>query len=213
MKRYIIILAVLFPCIFFRQNIYAQEKIIQLYGVVRGGDSTDALPGASVYVHGTNRGTIANDMGIFSIAVSPGEKIDFSFIGFKDKIIEIPANIKGDQYMISPILEQDTAFLPTAIVNPLPLPALFKIIFLKTNVPDDHYAIALQNVNVKNMLRQMRHYRLTGPGAINMLHQQQAIQQGAQKGLLPSTGIINPLSWYDFVKSLKEGKESDNGNF
>lgn len=210
MKRIVIISLVcfLFNCLSVQQT-HAQEKVIQLYGIVRGNDSTNALPGASVYVSGTNRGTIANDMGIFSIAVSPGDKIDFSFIGFHTQTIDVPKNIAGNQYMVSPVLQEDTAYLPTAFVNPLPLPALFRIIFLKTNAPEDHYAIALENVNIKNMLKQMRYYRPSGPGAINLLHQQQQIQQGAQKGLLPSTGIINPLSWYDFIKSLKEGRDGD----
>ncbi|HEY0298434.1 MAG TPA: carboxypeptidase-like regulatory domain-containing protein [Arachidicoccus sp.] len=211
MKRILFISAIgILSSFLFIQKSYSQEKIIQLYGVVRGSDSSDALPGASVYIRGTHRGTIANDLGIFSIAASPGEKIDISFIGFKTQTIEIPKNLKSNEYMVSPVLEEDTAYLPTAFVTPLPIPALFKIMFLKANIPDDHYAIALENVNVKNMLRQMRYYVPSGPGAINMMHQQQATQQATQRGLLPSTGILNPLSWYDFIKSLKEGGEGGN---
>jgi hypothetical protein len=144
-------------------------------------------------------------MGIFSIAVSPGDKIEFSFIGYKSVNYRVPTKIDGNDLMLSPVLQADTNYLPTTILTPLPLPEIFKIIFLKTDPPKDKYDVAMENLNIKHMLQQMRYYQPAGPGAINLLHQQQAIQQGAQKGLLPSTGILNPLSWYDFIKSLKEG--------
>lgn len=188
------------------QKICAQDnKVIQLYGVVRGGDSSSVLPGATVYVKNSNRGTIANEMGIFSIAVSPNDKIEFSFIGFKTVNYTVPKNLAGNDLLVSPVLEADTNYLPTTILTPLPLPEVFKIIFLKTEPPKTPYDVAMENLNIKHMIEQIRYYRPAGPGAINLLHQQQAIEQGAQKGLLPSTGIVNPLSWYDFIKSLKEG--------
>ena len=188
------------------QKNYAQiGKVIQLYGIVRGGDSSSVLPGATVLVENSGRGTIANDIGIFSIAVSPGDKIEFSFIGYKTVNYRVPGQINGNDLMVSPVLEADTNYLPTTILTPLPLPEIFKIIFLKTEPPKDKYDVAMENLNIKHMLQQMRYYRPSGPGAINMLHQQQSIYQGSQKGLLPSTGIFNPLSWYDFIKSLKEG--------
>ncbi|ANI88525.1 hypothetical protein A9P82_03950 [Arachidicoccus ginsenosidimutans] len=191
--------------ILFVHKTYAQNKVIELYGIVRGSDSSGVLPGASIFIKNTHRGTIANDVGIFSIAASPGDKVEISFVGYKSVTVDIPKNMKDDRLMLAPVLQEDTSYLPTAVVTPLPLPAIFRIIFLKTRVPDDHYAVALENLNIKHLMQQIKYYRPSGPGSINLLHQQQNIQSGSQKGLLPSTGILNPLSWYDFVKSLKEG--------
>lgn len=181
-----------------------QQKVIQLYGIVRANDSSSVLPGASVYIKNTRRGTITNDYGIYSIAVLPGTKIEFSFIGFKSVFYTVPNNVSGDQLLISPMLVQDTSYLPTAIVTSLPTPAEFRRIFLETSIPDDNYAIARQNLNLENMLRQMRYLPMDAQSISNM-NARELIRQGSQKGLVPSSGIFNPLAWYDFIRSLKEG--------
>ncbi|AYD47193.1 MAG TPA: carboxypeptidase-like regulatory domain-containing protein [Arachidicoccus soli] len=181
-----------------------QQKVIQLYGIVRANDSSSVLPGASVYIKNTRRGTITNDYGIYSIAVLPGTKIEFSFIGFKSVFYTVPNNVSGDQLLISPMLVQDTSYLPTAIVTSLPTPAEFRRMFLETSIPDDNYAIARQNLNLENMLRQMRYLPMDAQSISNM-NARELIRQGSQKGLVPSSGIFNPLAWYDFIRSLKEG--------
>lgn len=200
------LLLVAFATLLSVKNVQAQQeqKVIQLYGIVRANDSSSVLPGASVYIKGTHRGTITNDYGIFSIAVVPGSKIEFSFIGFKSVFYTVPNNVNGDQLMVSPMLEQDTTYLPTAIVTALPTPAEFRRLFLETSIPDDNYAIARQNLNLENMLRQMRYLPMDAQTIANM-NSRELIRQGSQKGLVPSSGIFNPLAWYDFIRSLKEG--------
>lgn len=189
------------------QNLQAQQKVIQLYGVVKASDST-SLPGASIFVKGTHRGTIANDLGIYSIAVSPGDKIEFSYIGFKTVNFEVPAVVSNTQLLQSPTLAADTSFLPTAIVSPLPTPAQFKYEFIHAPIVRTTNDIARENLNIKQLLKEMRYMPLDGDAIYNM-HAREQIRAGSERGMVPTSGIFNPFAWVDFIRSLKEGGTRD----
>lgn len=199
------IFLILFCC---TQTVNAQKKVIQIYGIVRTSDTTSILPGASIQIKGSNRGTIANDNGIYSIAVSSGDQIIFSFIGFKKTVIDIPSQLNTDQLEISPILLEDTTYLPTAIVNPLPTADEFRRIFLSTPIVKTQQDIARENLNIKTMLQQMR-YLPRDAQSIYSMNVRQQIQQTTQRGLVPSSGIFNPLAWASFIRSLKEGGQNE----
>lgn len=209
MRRHILIILILLFVLTLSQNAQAQnrDKVVQLSGIIQTTDSS-ALPGASVYVKGTHRGTIANDAGIYSIAVSPGDTIEFSFIGFKSTTVRIPKEVAVTQLFNSPVLIEDTAFLPTAIVRPLPTPLQFKYMFLYTPIVKTNADIARENLNLRNLLKEMRNMPLDGDAIYN-LHSREQFRRDATKGMVPTTGLFNPFAWRDFVRSLKEGG-SDN---
>ena len=70
-------------------SVYGQEKTVT-------GTVTDpsklSIPGANVIVKGTNRGASTDFDGKFSIKVSEGETLVFSFVGFLKKEIKIGAS-------------------------------------------------------------------------------------------------------------------------
>ncbi len=53
--------------------------------VIRGS----SLPGTSIIIKGTTRGTVADRNGFYELEVSKGEEIVYSFVGFKTAIISI----------------------------------------------------------------------------------------------------------------------------
>lgn len=59
----------------------SNEKSIQVTGVVRDV-AGETMPGVSIYVKNTNRGTISDINGKFSINLIPGETITFSMVGY-----------------------------------------------------------------------------------------------------------------------------------
>ena len=101
--------------IFFSFNSVAQnetakrDSVVQLYGVVMSADSLRGVEATTILDETDGRGTISNDQGVFSIAVLKGDKIRFSSIGFKDKTISIPADLKSNQYSVIQLLVNDTA--------------------------------------------------------------------------------------------------------
>jgi hypothetical protein len=193
----------------FAVKVSAQQKtikdsVIQLYGVVMTADSLKAIPSASVIVHGKGRGTITNNDGVFSIAVLKGDKIVFSSVGYKDKTIDIPANLKETEYSVIQLLVNDTNYLPATILKPRPSREEFERDFVNTQIPDDAYEIARQNTDEAKRRVLIANMPADGREAVNMQLRQQA-QKYYYAGQVPPMNILNPLAWNEFIKAWKRG--------
>jgi len=127
-------------------NIY-RDSVVQLYGVIMTADSLKAIPFASIVVNNKGRGTITNNDGVFSIAVNKGEQITFSCVGFKNRVIKIPANLEGNQYSVIQLMVNDTNFLPATILKPRPTRQQFERDFVNSKVDDDMYETARKNTS------------------------------------------------------------------
>lgn len=181
-----------------------KDSVIQLYGVVMTADSLKAIPSASVIVQGKGRGTITNNDGVFSIAVLKGDKIIFSSVGYKDKVIDIPANLKETEYSVIQLLINDTNYLPATILKPRPSREEFERDFVNTQIPDDAYEIARQNTDEAKRRVLIANMPADGREAVNMQLRQQA-QKYYYAGQVPPMNILNPLAWNEFVKAWKRG--------
>lgn len=73
----------------FSVGVFAQTSTIT--GVVKSEGDLELIPGASVLVQGTTRGTTTNLDGEFSIEASPGEVLLFSFIGYATQEVTVTA--------------------------------------------------------------------------------------------------------------------------
>ena len=71
------------------QTLMAQPKTVT--GVVVDANSNETLPGVNVTVKGTTRGVGTDLNGRYSISVSPGEILVFSFLGFTEQEIPVGA--------------------------------------------------------------------------------------------------------------------------
>ena len=78
MKKLLIIL--LFPICF---SATAQDKSIQLTGILVSTDSLLTIPFANVLIKNTSKGTISDFYGYFSLVASKGDTIVFSCLGYK----------------------------------------------------------------------------------------------------------------------------------
>ncbi len=71
----------------------------------------DPLPGAFVVVSGTTNGTSTDLDGNYSLTVSSGKTLEFSFIGYVSKTVEI-----GTQSVINVVLDEDSVMLEETVV-------------------------------------------------------------------------------------------------
>lgn len=180
------------------------SSVIQLYGVIMSSDSLRALPGTTVLVNEGRRGTIANDNGIFSIAVQKGDRITFSCVGFKDISIQIPTKLKTDQYSVIQLLTEDTMFLPATIIQSKMSAAEFERFFIKTSYEPDNIEVARQNNEAARRRLMMNMLPNDSREAFAMQQRQQSVQYYS-KGQTPPMNILNPFAWTDFVKAWKRG--------
>lgn len=181
-----------------------RDSVIQLYGVVMTADSLQGIPSCSVIVDGKGRGTITSYDGVFSIAVLKGDKITFSSVGFKNRTIQIPHNLKDNQYSVIQLLVTDTAFLPATILRPRPSREQFERDFLNTTAPDDLYETARKNVDEAKRRLLINSLPADGREAVNYQLRQQATK-AYYTGQVPPMNILNPAAWADFIQAWKRG--------
>lgn len=79
-------------------------------GVIKS-ESNVAIPGATVLVKGTTRGTTANSEGVYSISASTKETLVFSSIGYKTKEVTV-----GNSSTLDIVLEEDQSTLNEVVV-------------------------------------------------------------------------------------------------
>ncbi|MGI8952779.1 MAG: carboxypeptidase-like regulatory domain-containing protein [Chitinophagaceae bacterium] len=182
----------------------SKDSVIQLYGVVMTADSLQAIPEASVIVQDKGRGTFTNEQGVFSIVVLRGDKIRFSCVGFKDRVVNIPTNLQGNQYQMIQLMVNDTAYLPATIIKPRPSRAQFERDFVNTHVPDDEYEIARQNTDIAKRRILLATLPADGREAVDAQLRQQAVKYYYQ-GQQPPINIFNPMAWAEFIQAWKRG--------
>jgi hypothetical protein len=181
-----------------------KDSVIQLYGVVMSADSLKALPSVSIVVKGRNQGTLTNEQGVFSIVVLKGDRVEFTSVGYKPKLVTIPKNLDGNQQSMIQLMVEDTVYLPATIIKKRPSREEFERDFVNTKVPADDQEIARQNLSEANRRALLAVYPKDGREATNYYLKQNA-QKYYSAGQLPPQNIFNPLAWAEFIKSWKRG--------
>lgn len=202
--RYIFLITFAFPFAAKAQFENFKDSVVQLYGVVMTADSLKAVPAVSIIVKGQNRGTITNDRGVFSIVVLKGDQVEFSSVGYKSQLVNIPKNLEGNQHSIIQLMVNDTVFLPATIIKPRVSREQFERDFVNTKVPDDDITIARQNNDAATRRILMSSLPADGKEASN-----QYLRQSASKlyysGQVAPMNIFNPFAWNEFIKAWKRG--------
>ena len=181
-----------------------RDSVVQLYGVVMTADSLQGIPSCSVIVEGRGRGTITSYDGVFSIAVLKGDKITFSSVGYKNRSIEIPVNLNGNQYSVIQLLVNDTAYLPATILKPRPTREQFERDFVNSKTADDLYETARKNTEEAQRRILLNSLPADGREAVNYQLRQQATK-AYYSGQVPPMNILNPAAWADFIQAWKRG--------
>jgi hypothetical protein len=202
--QYLILLIFFLPLRLFAQFEHLQDSVVQLYGVVMTADSLRALPSVSVVIKGTNRGTMTNEQGVFSIVVLKGDQVEFTSVGFKPKLAQIPTKLESNQYSVIQLMVTDTAYLPATILKPRPTRAQFERDFVNTRIPDDQYEIARQNTSEAKRRVLMRTMPSDGREATSNVLRQVA-NKTYYAGQTPPMNILNPFAWSEFIKAWKRG--------
>lgn len=82
---------------------FAQSR--EITGKVMAATDSSWLPGVSIRIAGSQSGTLTNENGEFKIQARQGQTLVFSFVGFLDQSVKVPAsgdlNIKLDQDELS----------------------------------------------------------------------------------------------------------------
>ena len=208
------LIVALFISVLFSVTLLAQEisdnilerKLVQFSGVVVDGDDLLQIPFTSIMIANTNRGTISDYSGYFSFVAREKDTIVFSYIGYKPVSYIIPDTLSNPRYSMIQMMVKDTFVLREVMVHPWPSKEQFKQAFTNLDVPADDYYRAMQNL----ALAEMRERRFGTPmdASLNQslaIRQQQTMLYNA--GLLyPTTNLLNPVAWAQFIESWRKGE-------
>ncbi len=86
-------------------------------GKVTSASNGDALPGVSILVKGTTRGTSTDGGGNFSIPASSSSKLVFSYIGYKSLEVDV-----ANRSTIDVAMEEDASQLNEVVITALGIP-------------------------------------------------------------------------------------------
>lgn len=205
-KTLLLILA--FSCLTAAKS-YAQfetvkDSVVQLFGIVMTADSLKGIEAVSVTIRGSNRGTITNSQGVFSIVVLKGDVIDFTHVQYKPKTVTIPKNLEGNQYSVVQLMVEDTVYLPATIIRPRPTPEQFARDFVNAKVPDDDIEIARQN-NSATKRRILMQSTPGDGGEATSLQMRNIATKATYQGQTPPMNIFNPAAWSEFIQAWKRG--------
>ena len=202
--RYIIIIAFILPVSAKAQFETFKDSVVQLYGVVMTADSLKGLPAVSIMIKGQNRGTISNDAGVFSIVALKGDVVEFTSIGFKAKTIDIPTDLKGNQFSVIQLMVNDTVYLPATIIKQRLSKEQFERDFVNTKVPDDDIEIVRSNNSYTTRRLLMSSMPSDGREASSQYMRQRASKL-YYSGQVAPQNIFNPFAWAEFIKAWKRG--------
>lgn len=181
-----------------------KDSVVQLYGIVMTADSLVGIPAVSITIKGSNRGTISNNQGVFSIVVLKGDVIEFTHVSYKPKVISIPRNLEGNQHSVVQLLVEDTTYLPATIIRPRPSPQQFERDFVKLKVPDDDIEIARRNNDVAKRRVLAKTLPADGSEATGIQFRNIATK-ASYTGQVPPMNIFNPAAWSEFIQAWKRG--------
>lgn len=181
-----------------------KDSVVQLFGIVMTADSLTGIEAVSITIRGSNRGTITNGQGVFSIVALKGDVIDFTHVSYKPKTITVPKNIEGNQYSVVQLMVEDTFYLPATIIKPRPSPQQFARDFVNTSVPDDDIEIARRNNDAAKRRILMQNTPPDGGEAMSM-QMRNIANKATYQGMVPPMNIFNPAAWQEFIQAWKRG--------
>jgi hypothetical protein len=210
MKKFVLyILLLSAPCVVHAQFEKLKDSVVELYGVIMTADSLRVLPSVSIVVKGRNQGMYSNDQGVFSLVVLKGDVIEFSSVGYKTVILNVPDTFRGNQYSIIQLMVQDAQYLPATVIRARPTREQFERDFVNTPVPDDNIEIARQNNSAAKRAVLSRGLPANA-GEAAATYLRQSSQKYYYQGQAPPQNIFNPLAWADFIQAWKRGDFRNN---
>jgi len=184
---------------------FAQDKSVQLTGILVSTDSLLTIPFANVLIKNKQKGAISDFYGYFSLVATKGDTIVFSCLGYKQTKFIIPENTEENFITVVQKLETDTILLKETKVYPWPSRDQFKQAFLTADIPDD--AIERAKKNIDNAFVDIMIAEMSNDGKenfryfMNDMEQQQYIMMG-NPTIIP---ILNPFAWAAFIKAWRDG--------
>ena len=178
--------------------------VVQVSGLVVTGDSLRPIPYSTVYRARDARGTMTDPQGFFSIPVLEGDTLRFSSTGFITREVVIQSGGELNRISLVQPMSRDTVIINNAYIYPWPSRDAFRKEFMALGLEDDAYAIGQQAINPFDIYDRLIDVGLDGQALANQDAREIALEY-SNLGGMPTTNLLNPVAWVQFLKALKNG--------
>lgn len=200
------------------QSLHAQEaRVYQLSGMVLTADAEPyPIPYVNVYIKKRQQGTAANAEGFFSLAVSAGDSVTFSALGFKTQSLFIPDSLKSRAYLAKIHMMRDTTILDEVSLYPWPTRERLNRELLAMKVPTTELDLAMRNLAMEEIKSRAAAMGYDAEEISNYVikSKEQEIYNnsryygpGASGGAAIMGALSNPFAWAAFFDSLNRNKK------
>ena len=179
------------------------RAIVQFTGLVVSGENAFGVPGVTIFIPKTRRGTVTNNVGYFSIPVLVGDTTVISATGYKRQRYIVPAGIDASHSVIF-YLQADTLVMPAVEVTPYATEELFKKAFLALDVTNRDVDAARNNLDPFLMENMKEDMGMTATENARF-YTNQEIQKLDRRYQAPTLSLTNPFAWAQFIQSVKRG--------
>jgi len=199
--------------IFFTAGLFAQQtpsgkKLIQFSGIITDRDSGFVVP----YVTITNKTNqdqryAANYKGYFSFVAHPGDTLIYNAIGYTDKVVLIPFEVKDSKYTAMVKMKSEIIYLPAVRVYPWATVEEFTKDFLAMKVADDDMEIARKNMSSHSINGKIQ-YLPRDAGEISSTNFRIDQERSLNKNMVQSNPLLNPFAWGKLMQQIFSGDKS-----
>lgn len=203
--------------IFFTAGLFAQQtpsgkKLIQFSGIITDRDSSFVVP----YVTITNKTNqdqryAANYKGYFSFVAHPGDTLIYNAIGYTDKVVLIPFDIKDSKYTAMVKMKSEIVYLPAVRVYPWATVEEFTKDFLAMKVADDDMEIARKNMSSHSINGKIQ-YLPRDAGEISSTNFHIDQERALNKNMVQTNPLLNPFAWGKLMQQIFSGDKSRQNN-
>ncbi len=165
-----------------------QEKYILIQGVVLDAGSLETLPNAHFILNGI-AGNATDEDGRFSLYITSGDTLKFTYIGYNDFIFIPSDTLKGNMFTAGIFMESDTLAIGEVIVVP-------SIPDLRTGIMLETPEVSQEMVNARNNIATSVYQGLNSQSELgdpqtnyDMLKRKQ-VMDAYEKGAIPSDRMV-----------------------
>ena len=181
-----------------------QTGVVQVSGLVVTGDSLMPLPFTTVYRVRDSRGTMTDPQGFFSIPILEGDTLRFSSTGYITREVVVPSGGERNRISLVQPMSRDTIMINNAYIYPWPSRDAFKKEFMALGLDEDTYSVGQQALDPFDIYDRLIDVGLDGQANASEELRQMSFDY-SHAGMAPTTNLLNPVAWAQFINALKRG--------
>lgn len=149
----------------------------------------------------------ANYKGYFSFVAHPGDTLIYNAIGYTDKVVLIPSDVKDSKYTAMVKMKSDIIYLPAVRIYPWATVEEFTKDFLAMKVADDDMEIARKNMSSHSINGKIQ-YLPRDAGEISSTNFRIDQERALNKNMVQTNPLLNPFAWGKLMQQIFSGDKS-----